>query len=343
MPLVFNPRTGLFEEKRYTHPPSIISFNLADGNDSVFSGFEYRLKWEAQEFDRICIDNVDCTNRSEYKLTAVGNGKVTHILTAYNECGESSLALNLTIINHPTIEFTATRNKLKLGFDETTKLRWKVVNSKRVEICYNDITRPVDDQGEIIVSPTETTIYTIHATALDGRTIIESSQKIELHKPSSVVFDIDKKFTIPGIPVIVSWKVKNAKRVELLGKGEVKLSASEVIELEKETTLKLIVEDNFGVTEYEKVVHMLPMPQIKALLVPTPMLEQQIKLHISQPRLNLNLRFPIFSFLPQNINIPKLNLPMHVSLNNELLPTSINNILRITKRILKLFSFKWIK
>ncbi len=82
MPLVFDPRTGLFEEKRYTRPPSIVSFSLVDGNDSVFSGLEYRLKWEVQGFDRICIDNVDCTNRDEYKLTAIGNRNVTHILKA---------------------------------------------------------------------------------------------------------------------------------------------------------------------------------------------------------------------------------------------------------------------
>ncbi len=230
-----------------------------------------------------------------------------------------------------------------MGFDETAKLRWNVVNSKKVEICYNDITRPVDDNGEIIVSPSETTIYTIYATALDGRTIIEFSQKIELHKPSSVVFDIDKKFTIPSIPVIASWDVKNAQRVELLGKGEVEFSSSEMIELEKETTLKLIVEDNFGITEYEKVVHMLPMPQIKALLVPTPMLEQHIKLYISQPRLNLNMTLPILKFLPKNINIPKQNPTVRVDLNSDLLPTGFNNIVTITKRISKLFSVKWIK
>ena len=339
MALVFNPRTGLYEERLNANPPKIKSF-CKIGDDSILSGTEYILKWDIEDYEKIHIDGIDCTNLSDYKFTAFNSGNITHTIIATNEFGRSSLALELTVLDCPQIEFTSSKNILKSVSDDTVELRWRIQHAQTIEIHYDNKIEQIDDTGGMTVCPTENTTYTICVKALDGKSVVEVSQRIELHKPSTVSFEIDKPFTLPGVPVVVSWNVENAKKVELQGEGEVEFSSSRVLQFERETTVKLIVEDTFGVMEYEKTVYMLPIPQIRALLVPTPTFIQNVKLQINQPRLALKLKFPKLEFRIKDIDIPEQHSMRTVCLVENSFPKRVNNVLETVKQIFKSIS-KW--
>ena len=81
---------------------------------------------------------------------------------------------------------------------------------------------------------------------------------------------------------------------------------------------------------------MLPLPQVKSLLVPTPNITSNLTVHVSQPKYSVNVKFPTIKIDWIDVEVPKVPSLADLGLNVGLsLPktTRINKIKRVYKRI----------
>ena len=150
-----------------------------------------------------------------------------------------------------------------------------------------------------------------------------------------IEFTADKYYVFPTIPVKLSWKVKNAKKV-WLDAEEKHSSGTKIIEPEKATTCVLAAEDEFGKRETRIEIGMLPIPQVKSLLVPTPNIINNTSITVQQPRYNVGVKFPNIDIDWVKAEIQRVPSFKELGLNVELQPQLPS--FSLTKSIKKVFN-----
>jgi serine/threonine protein kinase len=129
-----------------------------------------------------------------------------------------------------------------------------------------------------------------------------------IQPPEIVKFETDKEVIIEGQPIILSWKVNYAKKVEINnGIGEVKAEDSRKEIPIKIGSYKIKAANHFGkVSEKEVIIRIFPTPIIESLKVPMPDFESRINLSpikISSPKIDVSINIPEL-----NLNLPNFNL-----------------------------------
>jgi hypothetical protein len=146
----------------------------------------------------------------------------------------------------------------------------------------------------------------------------------------------------PSIPITLSWNVKNAKKV-WFGSEEVNASGKKVVEQDHESVYTLFAEDEFGKKEKSITVGMLPVPQVKSLLVPVPNIVNNMSITINQPRYNVNVRFPQVDIDWIKAEVPRVKSFKDLGLNVELSPPSPKlSFMSSIKRVFNNVTSKWI-
>ena len=95
---------------------------------------------------------------------------------------------------------------------------------------------------------------------------------------------------------------------------------TKIVEPEKAISYTITAEDEFGTKEKRIDIQMLPIPQVKSLLVPTPNIVNNLSLSIKQPRYNANVSFPNITIGMVRTEIPKVPSLKDMGLNVELSP-----------------------
>ena len=119
-------------------------------------------------------------------------------------------------------------------------------------------------------------------------------------------FKADKEYTLDTIPVKISWHCTNAKKVEIIGEGELAASGSLVITPDKETTYTLCVEDNFGVQRRKITIRKLPLPLIRQILVPVPNINKNIGITYQAPQFHISIPTPTIRTVLSILDLPKV-------------------------------------
>ena len=128
--------------------------------------------------------------------------------------------------------------------------------------------------------------------------------------------------------------MKHAKHV-WLGDEEVRENDKKKVKQDKATTYILKVEDEFGVKEERIFVDMLPIPQVKSLLVPTPKITNNLSITIKQPRFNVEAKFPEIKVMGVELRLPEVPSFTGIGLYGKLSPPSPKiNMLSTINRIL---------
>lgn len=162
------------------------------------------------------------------------------------------------------------------------------------------------------------TEFVLSVEAKTGQ-VIKKSICIRVFDECAVEFKADKYYIYPTIPVTLSWNVTNAKNV-WLNSESVEDSGTKVIEPEKATTYILSAEDEFSIKEKRIDIQMLPIPQVKTLLVPTPNLTSNLSIHITQPKYSVGVRFPTINIGWTKMEIPKVPSLTDLGVKVELSP-----------------------
>lgn len=180
------------------------------------------------------------------------------------------------------------------------------------------ITQQCGLNGKFSTKLQDDTDFVLKIDANNGQHI-EKVISIQVFDECEIEFTADKYYIFPTIPVTLSWDVKNAKRV-WLDSEEVEASGKKVIELVKATTYVLSAEDEFGIKERRIDIQMLPVPQVKSILVPTPNIVSNLALTIKQPRYNVDVKIPEIDIGWIRAEVPKVKSLKELGLNVELSP-----------------------
>jgi serine/threonine protein kinase len=284
--------------------PEITS--LVCGHDGVvFNGVESTIKWDAEHVTSQFI-NSQPVNSSvrESKMTFDHDGEL--VLTVKNGLHTVEKRLTIKTVEQPKIVFNSEKTKLRKTASgvESTMLSWSVENAHKVELKANNkvLSSKISAQG-FVVNPDTDTTYTLVVIGLDKFTQFTQSIAIQVRKPADIVFESDKQYTLPGVPVELKWKVSHCSKVTL-DQNEVQKSGTTVVTPSEDSQYTLVVEDEFGETAKTLSIQMLPLPIVESIMVPVPKIERNLSISYNPPQFNHEVKIPLV-----NTEFGKLELP----------------------------------
>jgi len=298
---------GLYRE------PIIHSFE-ADGIPMVAIDREITIKWDVENISELYLNDEPLEVYQRKHTTSFNTlGRHSFELTVINGLQKVSRQLDIEVVDGPIVYLTSGVDKLRKGRNEKTELHWTVENAKSAVLIDENQETSIELKGQRVVSPESTTTYTIRATSIDDKQQLEKAITISVLDESTALFEADKLFSLPRIPVSIEWDVKNAKEV-YLDDTPVAHKDKIVKEFEEETTLTLKVVDAFGSYEKALTIKMLPLPVIRTVLAPTPNLVQNTQIINMVPRLNFDIEEPVLSIeTPEFVDtIPKFRAMPHI-------------------------------
>lgn len=245
--------------ERMTKAPEIKMFYCSPSSN-LYVGDIVNLNWLIEGANNVFL-NAKPMNSSYCKRT-LSIGRNTFTLKASNEFKVAQETLNVETFAIPEISLTATPKILHKDSLEKTVISWDVKNTTKVTLCYNGITEDVRNKGEKELTPVETTTYKLNIVGLDKTRLFEKDVTVGVYPKSTVTFTSDTNIVLSEKPVLLSWSVQNADKVELMGFGEVLQQGSKTVNPDRDTVYKLIVTDPFGIQEYNIPIKTLPVPVI---------------------------------------------------------------------------------
>ena len=283
-------------------------------------------KYKVDDADRLLFakeDFDDITKSQIYKdIQSLGKQfqELLDVLEEYLKCNSIDDLLPFdTFLLEKRIQFSSSVTKA-VRDKQTVVINWLVpfdANVKLSEIISNQRWN-VDTKGHKSMTLSEDSTLELEVILIDGK-VFRKKITIRVFDECEIEFSADKYYIFPTIPVTLSWNVKNAKTV-WLDKEEVEVVGSKVIEPQKAVSVVLSAEDEFGVKEKQIDIGMLPIPQVKALLVPTPNIVSNMSIKIKQPRFNVDVKFPTIDIDWIRAESPKVLSLTESGLNVELSP-----------------------
>ncbi len=249
------------------------------------------LSWNVQNAKRIELVGFGEVASSDNKV--VNPEKATdYILRVTDEFGIKDYVCHLKTWNSPKIEFKSACNKLNRDKKEKAQISWSVSNAKSATLDVNGTISDVKLKGHQILELAESSNLVIRVIGLDGKTEYEKQLYVAVFNEAVIEFSVDRKYTLPDVPIELRWDVKNAKNVELKGFGRVKASGTKSLKIDSPSTFTLLVTDEFG-SKAEKIeVKMLPLPHIKSLIIPLPEFSHTMNVKVVIPKMVSNIPFP---------------------------------------------------
>ena len=220
---------------------------------------------------------------------------------------------------HKKVSFTVSTTKAVRN-TQSIELAWDVPFDAEIILrkgC-DIVAQQCEKHGKYTTTLSESATFELSIKTFNGQ-VIKKEILIEVFDECEIEFTADKYYVFPTIPVKLSWNVKNAKKI-WLDDEEIASSGTRIIEPKKAMACVLSAEDEFGKKEKRIEIGMLPIPQVKALLVPTPNIVSNMSVTIKQPRYNTSVSFPKISIGMVTTEIPKIPSLKDTGLNVELSP-----------------------
>lgn len=298
--------------------PRIIDFSY----DKILTGESVTVRWIAEYCDIVSIvyggEQIEVTGKDSFDIETPGETDIAFLLSNADTTTRTQ-CFTMEFLEEPIINFNADKPKLRRGKDSSVFLSWNIKNVSSSVLKYGDNSISIGENGEITIEQNDNTNYFIEVVALDGKTVFSKELAINVFDECEIDFTADKYYIFPTIPVTLTWIVKNAKKV-WLDKEDVEATGTKIIEPEKAVTIVLSAEDEFGVKEKQIDIGMLPIPQVKALLVPTPNIVSNMSITIKQPRYNVDMKFPTIDIDWIKAEVPRVKSLTELGLNVELSP-----------------------
>lgn len=293
--------------------PIIRSFE-AESIPVVAKDNEITIKWDVENITELYLNDEPLeVYQRKFKTSFSSLGTKSFELVAVNGLQKARKSLEIEVVDGPVIYLTANVNNLRKGKNEKADIQWVIDNAKSATLIIEGIESEVSLNDKKVVSPESTTTYIIRAKSLDGQKTEQKTITISVLEESKAVFEADKLFSLPRIPVVISWDVKNAEEV-YLDNNPVAHNDKIVKEFEEETIMTLKVVDAFGSYEKALTIKMLPLPVIRTVLAPTPNLVQNTQIINMVPRLNFDIEEPVLSIeTPEFVDtIPRFRAMPHI-------------------------------
>ena len=293
----------------YQHPSRIINKSVSEKLDyfseliiylSILAVAEnpsladrYKIKEERLLFSK--EDYKDITNSPIYwDIHALGGDFIglLKILEDYLRCKDiNELRPFETLLIESKIQFSSTATKA-IRNKQQIRISWYIPFKADVSIAKKGKgdSQVCKNFGSIDATLAETTTYELTVKA-ENCNAVTKQLRIDVFDECEIEFSADKYYIFPGIPVTLTWNVKHAKTV-WFNNVIVSNEGRKVVEPTKATTYVIVAENEFSYKEKKVDIQMLPIPQVKSLLVPAPNIASNLSLSIQQPKLSVGVRFP---------------------------------------------------
>lgn len=290
---------------RYTKDPEIKDFSI-DSGGVAYKNAKITLRWHVENASSLVLNGTSLVSAKGTRTVSVTNNE-TFRLEVTNGLKSRNATCAVKVVEPPQISLKLSSNKLRKGKHESAHLKWEVRNAgTSVTLSANDEELSQKKSGEMTVSPEETTTYTLSTIGLDGNKVFKKSVRLFVAAESNISFAADKNYSYPGIPVVLSWEVKNAKSVELVGYGKQPDKGQMIVEPDKDSTYELKVTDTFGSNTQNVEVRMLPLPMIQSLLVPTPQFNNKTHFQLNFPTVQASVSVPQIPYA--SLKVPTVSL-----------------------------------
>lgn len=268
-------------EEKLLKEPKINSFNCGKVDGVVFRNLDTEITWECENFNFISINGVEIpVNETNYYTKFPNDAEIK--LCLKNGPHRIEQSKRIKVVDAPQIKFDSNKTKLKKIDDdiETLILNWRVENASSVSVlCDGKVLSTAMSSDNYETNPSNDSVYELIAIGLDNKTEFRDTIEVSIREPAKVEFSSDKMYTLPGVPITISWNLVRANNIKLNGqvvsnKGEATFSPK------KGKVYKLTFEDEFGKQSRELKVKMLPLPIIETILVETPKIDATVNVQI---------------------------------------------------------------
>ena len=269
-------------------------------------------KYKVEDADRLLFSKEDfetIKNTPIYKdIYSLGNDfqDMLAVLEAYLKYNSiDDLVPFESCLLHRKASFTASTTKAVRN-TQSVELVWDVPFEAEVILRKGRGTdiQQCEKHGKFTTTLSESATFELLIKTSDGQ-VINKEIVIAVFDECEIEFTADKLYVFPQVPIKLSWNTKHAKHV-WLGDEEVNARGSKKIKQDRETTYVLKVEDEFGIKEERICVQMLPIPQVRSLLVPTPQITNNLSVSVKQPRYNVNLCIPNVHVMGVELQLPQV-------------------------------------
>jgi len=283
---------------QYFKEPEIKAFGFDEGT-TLIAGVHSTLRWDVENASEIYINGQYISPACRtYEVSNDIVGSRTFSLLIVNGIKQKSASVNIKVVNGAAIEFSSNKNRLKQGKEGEVVLSWSIQHAKKAVLRYGNYEESVTLKGKKAVACQASTIFEIEAVNLDGRTYARKTIEVQVCKECNIEFKADKTFTLPSVPVKLSWKVTGGNDIRLNGEL-VGLEDYKEVFPTKNTEYVLSAQDPFGQTSKNITVRMLPIPVMKSILVPAPKIEKEITIEDNIPRINVEVSVNNFVAVPE--------------------------------------------
>lgn len=254
--------------KEFVGEPSQQKF-LANKKSISFKGDSVVFSWQGSFYRKVYLNGVLCDFLQKEKSISLTDSTEVR-LTFVNDFGERSEVIQIEAlkVEPKIIDFNSS---ISLRTDLTpVVLSWETKDVTRIRI--NSISEDLQPYGDTQVDPKEKTTYVLTAFGNFDQTI---ENTITVDVESVEIFKFNYEINIEkGIDnVDVIWETKNAIEVEISPRiGIVDLSGKTSVGIPDRTEFIIIAKGYFNETSKTIEAKPFPIPIIKGLFIPTPIL-----------------------------------------------------------------------
>lgn len=332
MALVYNETTGNFDD---IQAPPIIRYCRLQESAPFFQGDSVTLIWQIDGANHIFIDDEEQNGNSlEVKLDSAGTKQFR--VRATNSDGSAERVVALEVLPCPKFEIHPSATVLHKGRNENVVFRWTIENAKDIKLINGGKATDITVSGEATFTPTNDTQFIFEAKGIEGNRVFSHIIPIKIREAARIDFKVNRQFSYPNLPIILSWNVEKCIAVTIDDFGEQPTQGLLEVTPGVDTTYVLRVQDAFGEERRTITVRMLPLPVIKQILVPTPKVDKSFDISYVPPQFHADIPLPTF-----NSPLVRLELPNVPQLKDAFFVRPLSNARkkRITNPFKSLFTY----
>ncbi|HET8549298.1 MAG TPA: OmpA family protein [Bryobacteraceae bacterium] len=242
--------------------PQIIRFQASPA--SIRAGQSSTIDWQVVNADTVTITDIG-SGLPQSGSRAVTPARTTQYrITARNRAGEVSATTTVVVEEVPRALLTACHvSPTNITAGETATIFWSAQNANTVNITGG--IGSVDPSGSRMVSPTETTTYTITAEGAPGTPAATCTVTVTVMErgtaPRIITFTANPMTIIRGDQTTLTWNVENADTVTISpAVGTVSASGTRAVTPADTTTYTLTATNRFGTSSAQATITVNPPP-----------------------------------------------------------------------------------
>ena len=237
-----------------------ILFFIADP-PTLNGGGSSRLSWKILNADSASISpNIGPVSATDGSVTVMPAASTVYTLTAKNATSQDVATVTVTVQNPTPRILTCTAVPMTINQGDSSRIIFDSLNADNVTITPD--VGPVGKSGSVVVTPQQTTKYTITATNVAGSdSCTVSVQVVPGQAPRIIRFSASPLNILSGGVSTLVWQVENANQISIAPNvGSVSLVGTLDVTLTQTTTYTITASNPFGTVTAQVTINVTQPP-----------------------------------------------------------------------------------